>query len=77
MDLLNATKMMAGYTMGVEPSAREHLVVVLKGTLTAHNTGNVAQLRCAVKQTKYSCRERCMTIYQSNQYASHAPGSMT
>ena len=32
MDLLNGTKMVAGYTLGVEPSAREHLVVVVKGT---------------------------------------------
>ena len=32
MDLLNATKMQAGYTLGVEPSGREHLVVVVKGT---------------------------------------------
>lgn len=32
MDLLNATRMPAAYTLGVEPSAREHLVVVAKGT---------------------------------------------
>jgi hypothetical protein len=27
MELLNATRMQAAYTMGTEPSAREHLVV--------------------------------------------------
>jgi hypothetical protein len=32
MDLLNATKMQAGYTLGTEPSGREHLVVAVKGT---------------------------------------------
>ena len=39
MDLLNATKMQAGYTMGVEPSAREHLVVAVKGTFTIPKNG--------------------------------------
>lgn len=32
MDLLNATKMQAGYTMGVKPSGREMIVVAIKGT---------------------------------------------
>ena len=32
MELLNATKMQAGYTLGNEPSGREHLVVAIKGT---------------------------------------------
>ncbi len=32
MQLVNATDMEAGYTLGMEPSAREHLVVVIKGT---------------------------------------------
>src|SRR5262245_58177578 len=32
MELTNATRMPAGYTMGVEPSGRELLVVVVKGT---------------------------------------------
>ena len=39
MDLLNATKMQAGYTMGREPSAREHLVVAVKGTFTIPKNG--------------------------------------
>ncbi len=34
MDLLNATKMIAGYTMGVDPDGRESLVVAVKGTFT-------------------------------------------
>ena len=34
MDLLNGTMMQAGYTLGVEPSGREHLVVVVKGTFS-------------------------------------------
>jgi hypothetical protein len=32
MQLLNATKMQAGYTMGLKPDGRESLVVVVKGT---------------------------------------------
>lgn len=32
MRLLNATRMQAGYTMGMEPSGRESLVVAVKGT---------------------------------------------
>jgi hypothetical protein len=32
MELLNATGMQAGYTMGMDPSGREHLVAVVKGT---------------------------------------------
>jgi hypothetical protein len=32
MELINATPMLAAYTMGIEPSAREHLVVAIKGT---------------------------------------------
>lgn len=32
MELINATRMVTGYTMGLEPSGRELLVVVIKGT---------------------------------------------
>jgi hypothetical protein len=32
MELINSTRMLAGYTMGMEPSGRELLVVVIKGT---------------------------------------------
>src|SRR5579862_7890994 len=32
MELINSTRMVAGYTMGIEPSGRELLVVVIKGT---------------------------------------------
>jgi len=34
MELLNATNMTAGYTMGLRPDGRELLVVVVKGTFT-------------------------------------------
>ena len=44
MDLLNGTKMQAGYTLGVEPSAREHLVVVVKGTFSFPDHGGEPQL---------------------------------
>lgn len=32
MELINSTRMVAGYTLGMEPSGRELLVVVVKGT---------------------------------------------
>ena len=32
LELINATKMQAGYTLGMEPSGRERVVVVVKGT---------------------------------------------
>ena len=32
MELINSTRMLAGYAMGMEPSGRELLVVVIKGT---------------------------------------------
>lgn len=32
MELINATRLQAAYTMGTEPSAREHIVVAVKGT---------------------------------------------
>ncbi len=45
MDLLNATRMPAAYTMGVEPDGRERLVVVVKGTFTLpRRTGETARL---------------------------------
>ena len=34
MELINATGMQAGYTMGMQPDGRELLVVVVKGTFT-------------------------------------------
>jgi hypothetical protein len=34
MELINATKMEADYTMGLQPDGREFIVVVVKGTFT-------------------------------------------
>ena len=44
MDLLNATKMQAGYTMGMQPDGREFLVVAVKGTFTLPKNGEEARL---------------------------------
>ena len=38
MELINATRMVTGYTMGMEPSGRELLVVVIKGTFRMPRT---------------------------------------
>lgn len=39
MELINATRMVAGYTMGLEPSGRELLVVVIKGSFRFPRAG--------------------------------------
>jgi hypothetical protein len=44
MELINATRMSAGFTMGLEPSGRELLVVVVKGTFTLPKSGEEVQL---------------------------------
>jgi len=44
MDLLNSTGMLAGYTMGMNPSGRESLVVVVKGTFIIPEQGESVTL---------------------------------
>ena len=44
MELNNATEMEAGYTLGVEPSGRELLVVVVKGTFGIPKSGEAPSL---------------------------------
>ena len=42
MELINASRMVAGYNMGLEPSGRELLVVVIKGTFRFPQPGEPA-----------------------------------
>ncbi len=44
MNLLNATPMQAGYTLGLQPDGRERLVIVAKGTFTIPQSGKQASL---------------------------------
>lgn len=44
MQLINATRMVAGYNVGLEPSGRELLVVVVKGTFTMPESGGQVRL---------------------------------
>ena len=44
VELINATRMTVGYTMGVEPSGRELLVVVIKGTFALPKPGEEVRL---------------------------------
>jgi hypothetical protein len=44
MELINATRMTAGYNMGLEPSGRELLVVVIKGTFVLPKSGEQVRL---------------------------------
>jgi hypothetical protein len=44
MELINATKMAAGYTMATQPDGRDQLVVVVKGTFTLPRKGEPPQL---------------------------------
>jgi hypothetical protein len=53
MDLVNSTRMLAGFTVALEPSARECLVVVIKGTFRIPSVaGAPLQLHC----TRNRCR---------------------
>src|SRR5437762_963867 len=44
MELINATRMAAGYNVGLEPSGRELLVVVIKGTFVLPKLGEKVRL---------------------------------
>jgi hypothetical protein len=44
MELINDTRLIAGYSMGLEPSGRELLVVVIKGTFVLPKPGEEARL---------------------------------
>ena len=44
MNLLNATGMAAGYTMGMDKTGAEYVVVVVKGTFTLPKTGQMPKL---------------------------------
>ncbi|MGC4061921.1 MAG: DUF2169 domain-containing protein [Aquabacterium sp.] len=44
MDMINATRMVAGFNMGLEPSGRELLVVVIKGTFVLPAPGQQVSL---------------------------------
>lgn len=47
MEFINATRMVAGYNMGLEPSGRELLVVVIKGTFVLPKPGEPVRLHDA------------------------------
>lgn len=47
MELINATRMVTDFTMGTEPSGRESLVVVIKGTFKLPLSGEQPQLQVA------------------------------
>ena len=42
MELINTTRAQADYTMGTDPSGREHLIVVVKGTFAFPERGSQA-----------------------------------
>lgn len=44
MDLINATPMRAGYTLGLDPSGQERIVVVVKGTFEMPSEGGGAAI---------------------------------
>lgn len=44
MEILNATRMQAGYTLGLKPDGRESLVVAIKGTYTIPENGEKPRL---------------------------------
>ena len=44
MELVNVTRMPAGYTLGLDPTGREWLVVVIKGTFVLPQAGEAVRL---------------------------------
>jgi hypothetical protein len=44
LEFINVTRMVAGYTMGMEPSGRELLIVVVKGTFRLPKSGEEVRL---------------------------------
>src|SRR5690349_6514330 len=44
MEVINATRMVVGCTMGLEPSGRELLVLVIKGTFVLPKPGEAVRL---------------------------------
>ena len=44
MELVNSTRMIAGYTIGMEPSGRGLLVVAVKGTFQIPSNGEAVGL---------------------------------
>ncbi len=53
MQLLNATPMRASYTLGLEPSGQEHVVVVVKGTFRLAHHGDALKLAPAEEQADF------------------------
>src|SRR5215471_7211136 len=51
MELVNATRMSAACTLGMEPSGREHLVIVVKGTFDMPTSDKEAA-RLSVEQVQ-------------------------
>ena len=77
MELINATKMVAGYTMGMKPDGRESLVVVVKGTFTIPGSGKVpvlAEEQVPLVEADVFTGEPgfSSTLYESD-YAPHKP----
>lgn len=44
MELINATKLQAGYTTGIDPDGRERVIVAIKGTFTIPTDGSEPRL---------------------------------
>lgn len=73
MNLLNATKMQAGYTMGMNPEGRELLVVVVKGTFNIPKRGEPSILQKEqvhlVDADKFTAQPGFSSIIYESDYA--------
>ncbi len=65
MELINATRMVAGYNMGLEPSGRESLVVVIKGTFRFPQAGEPS--------THFALHEQQLSLVMADTFTG-APG---
>jgi hypothetical protein len=77
MELLNATEMVAGYTMGMRPDGRQLLVVVVKGTFAFPPPGRepkLAEKQMPLLEADVFTGEPgfSATLYESD-YAPHKP----
>jgi len=73
MLLRNATKMGAAYTMARDPDAREHLVVVVKGTFDFPESGGVALDGSCHRTDEYSGEEGFSAITRECDFVHYKP----
>lgn len=77
MNILNATRMQAGYTMGMQPDGRESIVVAVKGTFKIPSNGGSPELADEqvplIEADEYSGEPGLSAPICESDYARHKP----